>query len=128
MKAVKRNFLKANEIIQLNANNHFQFIQYVNPKHFTMNDEIQLHFDYSEGLGAKEIIATAIYVDPIKMTKLYDAFEFIEEHTLNFPKNGITKREEVALTFKLNEANKLLWKIGIQIRPHFDTLLHLSIA
>ena len=63
MKAVKRNFLVVEEKIRLSEINNFQVSRYFNPSHFNLEDKLNLHFDYSEGLGAEYIRVLAIYLD-----------------------------------------------------------------
>ncbi len=128
MKAVKRNFLVAEETIRFNEINHFQVRRYFNPSDLNLDDKLNLHFDFSEGLGAKYIEILAVYIDPSKNMKTYEELEFTEEFKLPFPSEGITKKNEQSVSLKLKEDSKLLWKIIIQIRQDFDTLLHLSIA
>ena len=128
MKAVKRNFLVAEETIRFNEINHFQVRRYFNPSDFNLDDKLNLHFDYSEGLAAKYIKILAVYIDTSKNMKTYEGLEFTEEFKLPFPSEGITKKNEQSVSLKLKEDSKLLWKIVIQIRQDFDTLLHLSIA
>ena len=128
MKAVKRNFLVAEETIRFNEINHFQVRRYFNLSDFNLDDKLNLHFDYSEGLGAKYIEILAVYIDTSKNMKTYEGLEFTEEFNLPFPSEGITKKNEQSVSLKLKEDSKLLWKIVIQIRQDFDTLLHLSIA
>ena len=53
MKPVKRNFLVVEEKIRLNEINNFQVSRYFSPSHFNLEDKLNLHFDYSEGLGAE---------------------------------------------------------------------------
>jgi hypothetical protein len=127
MKAVKRNFLVAEETIRFNEINHFQLRRYFNPSDFNLDNKLNLHFDYSEGLGAKHIDILAVYIDTSKNMKTYEELEFTEEFKLPFPSERITKKNKQSVSLKLNEDSKLLWKIVIQIRQDFDTLLHLSI-
>ncbi len=128
MKAVKRNFLIAEEQIRLNQINYSQVSRYFNPRDFNLDDKLNLHFDYLEGLGVEYIRILAVYIDTSKNMKSYEGLEFTEEFKLPFPVGGITKKNEQSVSLKLKEESKLLWKIGIQIRPHFDNLLHLSIS
>jgi hypothetical protein len=128
MKAVKRNFLDVEESIRLNKINNFQVSRYFNPGHFNLEDILNLHFDYSEGLGAEYIRILAIYIDTSKSMESYQGLEFTEELKLPFPEGGLTKRNEQSISLKLKEDSKLLWKIGIQIFPKHETLLHLSIT
>lgn len=128
MKAVKRNFLVAEETIRFNEINHFQVRRYFNPSDFNLDDKLNLHFDYSESLGAKYIEILAVYIDTSKNMKTYEGLEFTEEFKLPFPSEGITKKNEQSVSLKLKDDSKLLWKIVIQIRQDFETLLHLSIA
>lgn len=128
MKAVKRNFLVAEEQIRLNQINYFQVSRYFNPSDFNLDDKLNLHFDYSEGLGAEYIRIIAKYIDTSKNMKSYEGLEFTEEFKLPFPVGRITKKNEQSISLKIKEDSKLLWKIGIQIIPNFDTLLHLSIS
>ena len=58
----------------------------------------------------------------------YEGFEFTEEFKLPFPERGITKKEELSVSLKLEEDSKLLWKIAIQIRLDVDTLIHLTVS
>ncbi len=53
---------------------------------------------------------------------------FVEEFKFPFPEGGITKKNEISVSFNLKYDTKLLWKIGIQITPKSNTLLHLSIS
>ena len=128
VKAVKRNFLVNEEYIRLNEINNYQVNRYFNPSYFNLEDKLNLHFDYSEGLGAKYIRILAVYIDTSKSMESYEGLEFTEEFKLPFPSEGITKKNEQSVSLKLKEDSKLLWKIVIQIRQDFDTLLHLSIA
>lgn len=66
MKAVKRNFLVAEETIRLNEINNFQESRYFNPSDFNLEDKLNLLFDYSEGLGAEYIRVLAVYIDTSK--------------------------------------------------------------
>ena len=128
MKAVKRNFLVVEENIRLNEINNFQVSRYFNPSHFNFEDKLNLHFDYSEGLGAKYIEILAVYIDTSKNMKTYEGLEFTKEFKLPFPAGGITKENELSVSLKLKEDSKLLWKIAIQIRPDVDTLIHLTVS
>ena len=128
VKAVKRNFLVVEEYIRLNEINNFQVSRYFNPSHFNLEDKLNLHFDYSEGLGADYIRLLAVYIDTSKSVESYEGIEFTEEFKLPFPKEGITKKKELSVSLKLKEDSKLLWKIAFQIRPDFDTLIHLTVS
>ena len=128
MKAVKRNLLVVEENIRLNEINYFQVGRYFNPSHFNLEDKLNLHFDYSEGLGADYIRILAVYIDTSKSMESYEGLEFTEEFKLPFPEGGITKKEELSVSLKLKEDSKLLWKIAIQIRPNVETLIHLTIS
>jgi len=128
MKTVKRKFIIGEENIRLNKINNFQVSRYFNPNHFNLEDKLNLHFDYSEGLGAEYIRILAIYFDTSKSMEAYEGIEFTEEYKLPFPEGGITKKEELSVSLKLKEDSKLLWKIAIQIRPDVDTLIHLTVS
>ena len=128
MKAVKRNFLVVEENIRLNEINNFQVSRYFNPSHFNLEDKLNLHFDYSEGLGAEYIRILAVYIDTSKSIEIYEGLEFTEEFKLPFPEREITKKVELSVSLKLKEDTKLLWKIAIQIRPDADTLIHLTVS
>ena len=128
MKAVKRNFLVIEEKIRLNEINNFQVRRYFNPSHFNLEDKLNLHFDYSEGLGAEYIRVLAIYLDTSKSMEAYEGIEFTEEFKLPFPKEGITKKNALSISLKLKEDSKLLWKIAIQIQQDFNTLIHLKVS
>jgi hypothetical protein len=128
MKAVKRNFLVVEENIRLNEINNFQVSRYFNLSHFNLEDKLNLHFDYSEGQGAEYIRIIAIYFDTSKSMEAYEGIEFTEEFKLPFPKEGITKTNELSVSLKLKEDSKLLWKIAIQIRQDFNTLIHLTVS
>ncbi len=128
MKAVKRNFLVVEENIRLNEINNFQVSRYFNPSHFNLEDNLNLHFDYSEGLGADYIRILAVYIDTSKSMESYEGLEFTEEYKLPFPEEGITKKKELSVSLKLKEDSKLLWKIAIQIRLDVDTLIHLTVS
>jgi hypothetical protein len=128
MKAVKRNFLEVDESIRLNEINNFQVRRYFNPSHFNLGDILNLHFDYSEGLDAEYIRIIAVYIDTSKSMESYEGLEFTEELKFPFPEGGITKKNEQSISLKLKEDAKLLWKIGIQVFPKHETLLHLSIT
>lgn len=128
MKAVKRNFLVVEEKIRLSEINNFQVSRYFNPSHFNLEDKLNLHFDYSEGLGAEYIRVLAIYLDTSKSMEAYEGIEFTEEFKLSFPKEGITKKNPLSISLKLKEDSKLLWKVAIQIRQDFNTLIHLRVT
>ena len=128
MKAVKRNFLVVEEKIRINEINNFQVSRYFNPSHFNLEDKLNLHFDYSEGLGADYIRVIAIYLDTSKSMEAYEGIEFTEEFKLPFPKEGITKKNALSISLKLKEDSKLLWKVAIQIRQDFNTLIHLRVS
>jgi len=128
MKTVKRKFIIGEENIRLNKINNFQVSRYFNPNHFNLEDKLNLHFDYSEGLGAEYIRILAIYFDTSKSMEAYEGIEFTEEYKLPFPEEGITKTNELLISLKLKEDSKLLWKIAIQIRQDFNTLIHLTVS
>jgi len=128
MKPVKRNFLAVEENIRLNKINNFQVSRYFNPNHFNLKDKLNLHFDYSEGLGAEYMRILAVYFDTSKSMESYEGIEFTEEYKLPFPEDGITKTNELSVSLKLKEDSKLLWKIAIQIRQDFNTLIHLTVS
>lgn len=128
MKPVKRNFLVVEEKIRLSEINNFQVSRYFNPNHFNLEDKLNLHFDYSEGLGAEYIRVLAIYLDTSKSMEAYEGIEFTEEFKLPFPKEGITKKNPLSISLKLKEDSKLLWKVAIQIRQDFNTLIHLRVT
>ncbi len=128
MKPVKRNFLVVEENIRLNEINNFQVSRYFNPSHFNLEDKLNVHFDYSEGLGAEYIRILAIYFDTSKSMEAYEGIEFTEEYKLPFPKEGITKKNELLISLKLKEDSKFLWKVAIQIRQDFNTLIHLRVS
>jgi hypothetical protein len=127
MKAVKRNFLVVEERIRLNEINNFQISRYFNPSHFNLEDKLNLHFDYSEGLIVEYIRILAVYIDTSKNMEFYEGIEFTEEYKLPFTEVGITRKNELSVSMKIKDDTKLLWKIGIQIFPKHETLLHLSI-
>jgi len=128
MKPVKRNFLAVEENIRLNKINNFQVSRYFNPNHFNLKDKLNLHFDYSEGLGAEYMRILAVYFDTSKSMEAYEGIEFTEEYKLPFPEEGITKTNALSISLKLKEDSKLLWKIAIQIRQDFNTLIHLTVS
>ena len=128
MKAIKRNFLVVEEKIRLNHINNFGISRYFNPNHFNLEDKLNLHFDYFEGIGAEFIDVKAVYIDCATNMELYEGLEFVEDYKLPFPKDGINKDNEIQLSLLLKEDTKLLWKIAIAIRPQIDTLVHLSIS
>ncbi len=128
MKAVKRNFLVVDERIRLNEINNFQISRYFNPSHFNLEDKLNLHFDYSEGLGVEYIRILAVYIDTSKNMEFYEGIEFTEEYKLPFTEEGFTKKNKLSVSMKIKDDTKLLWKIGIQIFPKHETLLHLSIT
>jgi len=128
MKTVKRKFIIGEENIRLNKINNFQVSRYFNPSHFNLEDKLDLHFDYSEGLGADYIRVIAIYLDTSKSMEAYEGIEFTEEFKLPFPKEGITKKNALSISLKLKEDSKLLWKIAIQIQQDFNTLIHLTVS
>ena len=128
MKAIKRNFLVVEEKIRLNHINHFGISRYFNPNHFNLGDKLNLHFVYSEGIGAEFIDVKAVYIDSATDMELYEGLEFVEDYKLPFPKDGINKDNEIQLSLLLKEDTKLLWKIAIAISPQIDTLVHLSIS
>ena len=128
MKAVKRNFLIVEENIRLNEINNFQVSRYFNPSYFNLEDKLNLHFDYSEGLGAEYIRILAVYIDTTKSMDYYEGLEYTEEFKVPFPEGGITKNNELLVSLKLKEDSKFLWKIGIQIRQNFNTLIHQKIS
>ncbi len=127
MKTVKRNFLIVEEKIRLNQINYFQAVRYFNPSHFNLEDKLNLHFDYSEGIGAEYIRILAVYIDTSKSMESYEGIEFTEEFKLAFPEEGITKKKEQSVSLKLKEDSKVLWKIGIQIRQDINTLINLTV-
>ena len=128
MKTVKRKFIIGEENIRLNKINNFQVSRYFNPSHFNLEDKLNVHFDYSEGLGADYIRVLAIYFDTSKSMEAYEGIEFTEEYKLPFPEEGITKKNELLISLKLKEDSKLLWKIAIQIQQDFNTLIHLKVS
>lgn len=128
MRAVKRNFLVVKESIRLNEINNFHVSRYFNPSDFNLKDKLNLHFDYSGGLGAKYIRILAVYIDTSKSMKPYEGFEFTEEFKLPLPEGGITKKNELSISLKLKEDSKLLWKIGMQIRQEINTLIQLTVS
>jgi len=128
MKAVKRNFLVVEESIRLNQKNYFQVSRHFNPSHFNLEDKLNLHFDYSEGIGAEYLRILAVYIDTSKSMKPYEGIEFTEEFKLPLPEGGITEKNALSVSLKLKEDSKLLWKIGIQIRQEINTLIHLTIS
>ena len=128
MKAVKRNFLVVDERIRLNEINNFQISRYFNPNHFNLEDKLNLHFDYSEGLIAEYICILAVYIDTSKNMEFYECIEFTEEYKLPFTEEGITKKNELSISLKLKDDSKLLWKVAIQIRQDFNTLIHLRVS
>jgi hypothetical protein len=128
MKAVKRKFLVVDENLRLNKINDFQVVNYFDPNHFNLENTLNLHFDYSEGRGAKRIRVVAHYIDSSKNIATYRPIEFFEEFLIPFPLEGFTKKNEIAVALKLKEDSKFLWKIGIQILPKLETILHLSIT
>lgn len=128
MKAVKRNFLNVEENIRLNKINNFQVSRYFNPSDFNLEDKLNLHFDYSEGLGAKYIRILAVYIDTSKSMIPYEGIEFTEEFKLTLPVGGITKKNALSVSLKLKEDSKLLWKIGIQIRQEINILIQLTVS
>lgn len=128
MKAVKRNSLVVDENILLNEINNSQESRYFNPSDFNIEDTINLHFDYSEGFGTEYIPILAIYIDTSKSMKTFEGIEFKEEFRLPYPERGITRNKEFSISMKHNEDSKLLWKIGFQIRPQVDSLIHLTVS
>lgn len=128
MKPLKRNFLDIEESIRLSEINYFQISRYFIPSKLNLDDKLNFHFDYSEGIGAEFIRVLALYVDTSKNIQSYEGLEFTEEYKLPFPEGGITKKNELSLSLKLKEDTKLLWKIGFQIRPNINTLIHLTVS
>ena len=128
MKAVKRNFLVVDENIRLNEINDFHISRYFNPNHFNLEEMLKLYFDYSEGIGVEYIHVKAVYIDTSKSMESYEGIEFTEEFKLPFPKEGITKKKTLSISLKLKDDSKLLWKVAIQIRQDFNTLIHLRVS
>lgn len=128
MKTIKRKFLNVDENFIFNKINYFQVSRYFNPSHFNLVDKLNLHFDYSEGQGAEYIRILAVYIDTSKSMESYEGIAFTEEFKLPFPEGGITKKKEQSVSLKLKEDSKILWKIGIQIRQEFNTLIHLTVS
>lgn len=128
MKAVKRNFLVVEESIRLNEINHFQVSRYFNPHHFNLEEKLNLHIDYSEGIGAEYIHLKAVYIDTSKSMELYEGLEFTEEFKLPFPEGGVIKKNELSVSLNVKENSKLLWKIYIVIGPKINTLVRLTLS
>jgi len=128
MKTVKRNFIIGEENIRLNKINDFQVIRYFDPNHFELENTLNLHFDYLEGVGAEYIRIVARYIDTSKSMELYEPLECFEEFKIPFLLEGISKKNKLTVSLNLKEDNKFLWKIGIQIIPRLETLVHLSIS
>lgn len=128
MKAVKRNFLKAEEKIRFNKINHFQVKRYFNPSDFNLDEQLNIHFDYSEGFNTGHIRILAVYIDTSKSIESYEGIEFTEEFKVPFPKGAITNMNTQSISLKLKDDAKFLWKIGMQIQQQTDTLIHLSLS
>jgi len=128
MKFVKRNFLVQEEKLRFNAINDYQVVRYFNPHHFNLKDHVNFHFEYLEVLTAGNIRIVARYIDTSKSMELYEPLEFFEEFTFAFSQAEKNIPNAHSVSLKLQEDSKLLWKIGIQILPRIETLLHLSIT
>ncbi|MFZ4797754.1 MAG: hypothetical protein ACOYMA_09685 [Bacteroidia bacterium] len=128
MKVVKRNFLVQEEKLRFNAINDYQRVLYFNPNHFNLKDHVNLHFEYLEVLAAGNIKIVARYIDTSKSMEFYEPLEFFEEITFPFSEVKNIMPNIPSVSLKIKDDAKLLWKIGIQIFPRHETLLHLSIT
>jgi hypothetical protein len=90
---------------------------------------LHLHFDYSEGeITTKKVIVTTYYLDVSKNIALYEPIEYFTTQELSIPSQGISKKNELEITFPVIDATKLLWKIEFQIAPKYKTIIHLTIS
>jgi hypothetical protein len=129
MKPIKRQFLTVDENLKFHSQNNFQITRYFNPNELNISNLLHLHFDYSEGeITTKKVIVTTYYLDVSKNIALYEPIEYFTTQELSIPSQGISKKNELEITFPVIEATKLLWKIEFQITPKLDTLIHLIIS
>lgn len=130
MKAIKRKFLKGDEILRFNVSNNFEIERCFNANHFSKfeNDTINLWFDHSYNKIANSIAVEAIYFDFLKKIEKYESFEYIEVFDIPLPKEGILKHNEFSITIKTKEYTKVLWKINFKIKPKIVSDLHISLS
>jgi hypothetical protein len=129
MKPIKRQFLTVDENLKFHSQNNFQITRYFNPNDLNISNLLHLHFDYSDSeITTEKLKVTAHYLDVSKNIALYEPVEYYTSQELLIPSQGISKENELEITFPVIEDTKLLWKIEFQIAPKLYTLIHLIIA
>ncbi len=129
MKPIQRQFLKVDENLKFHSQNNFQITRYFNPNDLNISNLLHLHFDYSEGeITTKKLKVTAHYLDVSKNIALYEPIEYYITQELIIPTQGISKKNELEITFPVIDTTKLLWKIEFQIMPKVDTIVQLIIS
>lgn len=129
MKPIKRQFLTVDENLKFHSQNNFQITRYFNPNDLNISNLLHLHFDYSEGeITTEKLKVTAHYLDVSKNIALYEPIEYYKKQELLIPSQGISKKNELKITFPVIDTTKLLLKIEFQITPKFDAIVHLIIS
>ena len=129
MKAIKRKFLDADEILRFNASNNFEIERHFSAINMNFeNNTLNLWFDQSYAVIPDSIIVEAIYLDCSKNIEKYETVEFIESIDIPLPKEGILKHNEFSIPILLQENTKYLWKINFKIKPKIVCDIHISLS
>ena len=129
MKAIKRKFLDADEILRFNASNNFEIERHFSAINMNFeNNTLNLWFDHSYAVIPDSIIVEAIYLDCSKKIEKYETVEFIESIDIPLPKEGILKHNEFSIPILLQENTKYLWKINFKITPKIVCAMHISLC
>ena len=129
MKAIKRKFLDADEILRFNASNNFEIERHFSAINMNFeNNTLNLWFDQSYAVIPDSIIVEAIYLDCSKKIEKYETVEFIESIDIPLPKEGILKHNEFSIPILLQENTKYLWKINFKIKPKIVCDIHISLS
>ena len=129
MKAIKRKFLDADEILRFNASNNFEIERHFSAINMNFeNNTLNLWFDHSYAVIPDSIIVEAIYLDCSKKIEKYETVEFIESIDIPLPKEGILKHNQFSIPILLQENTKYLWKINFKIKPKIVCTIHISLS
>ena len=93
MKAIKRKYLEADEILRFNKQNNYKIERYFSDKLFNdfTKNKMNLWFDHTYNKHTEKVIITTIYFDYSKEIEKYEAIEYKDVFNVKIPTSGILK-------------------------------------
>lgn len=130
MKAIKRKYLEADEILRFNKQNNYKIERYFSDKLFNdfTKNKMNLWFDNTNNKYTEKIIITAIYFDYSKKIEKYEAIEYKDVFNVKIPTSGILKNNEFSIPIITKINTKILWKLVFEIPSKTDFDVHISIS